>query len=50
MKRKEKDIAGEIEKIKTLWFGKPLEYEFGAVVMISGLDSYKIVVLENKNE
>ncbi len=50
MKRKEKDIIGEIERIKTLWFEKPLKYKFGAVVMISGLGSYKIVFLENKDE
>lgn len=49
MKRKEKDIPGEIEKIETLWFGAPLKYEYGAVVVISGLGNFQSVVLKNAN-
>lgn len=49
VKRKEKDVPEEIEKIETLWFEAPLRYEYGAVVVISGLGVFQAVVMKNSS-
>lgn len=47
VKRARKDVDGEIEKITTSWFGKPLFYQFGAVVVINDAEPPYVVLLQN---
>ena len=48
MKRKQEDVSEEIEKIEKSWFPPPLRYQYGAVVVISGIGSFSVVVLKNE--
>jgi hypothetical protein len=37
----------DIEKIKSIWFGHPLHYQFGAVINLKSNKAYEIRVLRN---
>lgn len=48
VKRKQADVAGEINKIRRWWFGDPLRYRFGAVVVITETEPISITILQNE--
>lgn len=48
VKRAEKHMAVDLEKIKEYWFSKPLSYRYGASVVITNNKEVFVIVLKNK--
>jgi len=48
LKRAQKDAPEEIEKIKNFWFQSPLNYQYGAVIVVNDENS-KVVVIQNED-
>ena len=47
VKRSQRDVASDLEKIKSFWFTPHLQYEFGAVVVIEEGGNNSVIVVKN---
>ena len=49
VKRDQDGVSEDIEKIREWWFRQPLQYQYGAVVMIGGYETISVTVVKNGN-